>query len=184
MSVPKKVFFYVLCVFRYILSLKNEFPKTKVGWEKAEKLHLTLKFLGETNEVQIEKLSEIVSEISAQFSNLKFELSETGVFPSQQNTRVLWLGVNGDIELLQNINSILETECEKIGFKKETRIFKPHLTIARIREPQKSKYLIQKHLENIFAPVAFEVSEIVIYESRLHPTGSIYSKVFCAALKS
>ncbi len=73
--------------------------------------------------------------------------------------------------------SILETECEKIGFKKEKRIYKPHLTIARLREPQKSKNLVQNHLENKFEPVSFEVSEIVIYESKLQPTGSIYKKV-------
>ena len=164
-------------VAEYIGELKREFSNIKVGWDRPEKLHLTLKFLGDTEENQLEKLKEIVEKIAGQFSNLKFQISNTGVFPSPRNARVLWLGVNGDVEELQKINSVLEVECEKIGFKKEKRIFKPHLTIARIREPQKSKNLVQKHLANKFEPVSFEVCEIVIYESKLQPTGSVYKKV-------
>lgn len=161
----------------YIAGLKRNFPGVKVGWDRPEKLHLTLKFLGDTDETQLQKLEEICRNISTGISDLIFQISETGVFPSPRNARVLWLGVRGDLEELQKINEILETECEKIGFKKEMRTYKPHLTIGRIREPQKAKELAKTHLENNFEPVRFEVSEIVIYESKLQPTGSIYSKV-------
>lgn len=161
----------------YISNLKTGFPNVKAGWEEAEKLHLTLKFLGDSDEKQIENLSEIVEKIAKQFSTSEFQLSTTGVFPSPKNARVLWLGVEGDVEKMRNINSGLENECEKIGFKKENRDFKPHLTIARLREPQKSENLVRKHLENKIEPVRFEVSSIVIYESKLQPAGSIYRKL-------
>jgi len=59
----------------------------------------------------------------------------------------------------------------------EKRNFKPHLTIARIKRAKKSVELAKKHLEEEFEPVQFEVSEIVIYESRLQPTGSKYFPV-------
>ena len=78
---------------------------------------------------------------------------------------------------LAKINQFLENECEKIGLAKEARKFVPHLTIGRIREPQTAKGLVKKHLETAFEPVGFEVSEIVIYESILQPTGSNYRKV-------
>ena len=105
-------------VAEYIGELKAKFPDVKAGWDRPEKLHLTLKFLGDTEENQLVKLKEIVETIAGQFSNLKFQISNTGVFPSPRNARVLWLGVNGDVEELQKINSVLEDECEKIGFKK------------------------------------------------------------------
>ncbi len=164
-------------VSNYIANIKSKFPDVNVGWDRTEKLHLTLKFFGDTNEDQLETLKEICKAISSEISNFKLQISESGVFPSPNNARVLWLGVQGDVEKLQEINSILETECEKIGFKKEKRIYKPHLTIGRIREPRKSNELAKTHLENKFEPVRFEVSEIVIIESKLQPTGSIYSKV-------
>jgi 2'-5' RNA ligase len=77
----------------------------------------------------------------------------------------------------------LEREFEKKGFQKERRNFKAHLTIARLREPDKSKRLVEKHLQNEFSPVEFAVSELAIYESKLQPTGSIYRAIKNVELK-
>ncbi len=164
-------------VSNYISELRREFPDIKVGWDRPEKLHLTLKFLGDADDEQIKKLCEICLKISSEISDLKFEITKTGVFSSPQNARVLWLGIKGDVEELRKINSILESECEKIGFEKEKRNYRPHLTIGRIREPKKAFELAKAHLENKFEPVGFEVSEIVIYESELRPTGSVFQKI-------
>lgn len=163
-------------VEKYISELKREFPNVKVGWEKAEKLHLTLKFLGDSDERQIGKIFGIVESISRSNSVLKFQIANPNAFPASRNARVLWLGVEGDVEKLQKINSVLENECEKLGFKKNKK-FKPHLTIGRIRELKNSDDLIEKHLANKFEPARFEVSSIVIYESELQPTGSVYRKL-------
>lgn len=166
----------------YIENLRKEFSNLRVGWEKAEKLHLTLKFLGDCDERQLRNLENAVagsakaSFESENISNFKIQLSDTGVFPSKRNARILWLGLRDETGSLSKLNRILETECEKAGFEKENRSFKPHLTIARLREPHKSGNLAAKHLENKFEPVEFEVSEIVIYESKLQPIGSIYRK--------
>ena len=167
----------------YIESLRAEFREARVGWEKAEKLHLTLKFLGDCDERQLRNLENAVANSAKSFfdseniANFKIQISETGVFPSKRNGRILWLGLHDESGNLAKINRILETECEKMGFEKENRSFKPHLTIARLKEPHKSGHLAEKHLENTFEPVEFEVSEIVIYESKLQPTGSIYRKL-------
>lgn len=161
---------------KYISELKREFSNIKVGWEKAEKLHLTLKFLGDSDEMQIGNLFEIIENICKSNSGLKLRIAKTGAFSASRNARVLWLGVEGDVEKIREINSILENECEKFGFKKNKK-FKPHLTIGRIRELSGSQNLVEKHLENKIEPVEFEVSSIVIYESELQPTGSIYQKL-------
>lgn len=161
----------------YIESLRREFPNLRVGWEKPEKLHLTLKFLGDADENQLKDLIEIANRTAAQISKFTLRISQTGVFPSPRNARILWLGVKDEKKSLLKISEILEAECEKPGFSKEKRNFKAHLTIARLREPHKSKEIAQKHLQNEFEPVEFEVPEIVIYESRLQPSGSIYSIV-------
>lgn len=171
-------------VSAYIENLRNEFPKIRVGWEKPEKLHLTLKFLGDTGEEQLRKLKEAVEKTAKIISNSRFQKSDfkihiegTGVFPSPKKVRILWLGLIDKEGILSKINENLETEGEQLGFEKENRKFKPHLTIGRLREPQVSGDLAEKHLRNKFEPVEFEVSEIVVYESKLHPHGSIYSKV-------
>ena len=122
-------------------------------------------------------LKKIVENLASEISNFKLRITETGLFPTVKNPRILWLDVQGDLDVLRQINENLETECEKIGFAKEKRTYKPHLTIGRIREPNKARGLAAKHLQNGFASVEFEVSEIIIYESKLQPTGAIYSPI-------
>jgi len=172
-----------LRVSEYSAALRREFPDLRVGWEKAEKLHLTLKFLGETNETQLNDLIEIVKKIAEQISTFRLQIAATGVFPSPRKPRILWLGVNDKTESLLKISGLLETECEKIGFPKENRNFKAHLTIGRLREPHKSTEIARKHLQNEFEPVEFKVSEIAIYESKLQSTGSIYLVISKQKLK-
>ena len=170
-------------VSAYIEQLKREVTNLRVGWEKPEKLHLTLKFLGDTDEAQLEKLKETAENIAGEVSKFTLKIAETGVFPSARNARVLWIDVKDEKGSTAKINELLETECEKIGFAKEKRNFKPHLTIARIRDVGKSRELAESHLKKEFEPVEFEVAEIAIYESRLQPTGSIYSKIYSSKLK-
>lgn len=164
-------------VSNYIENLRREFPKIRVGWEKAEKLHLTLKFFGDCGEKQVGEIEKIIEQISSGISNFKLQISETGVFPDKRNPRVLWIDVKDETGNLAKINDLLEAECEKIGFQRERRKYVPHLTIGRVREPNRARELAKKHLANEFEPVEFAVSEIVIYESQLKPTGAVYLRV-------
>jgi len=161
----------------HIETLRNEFRAIRVGWDKPEKLHLTLKFLGDTDEKQLVELEKIAAEISAGITNFKLRITDTGVFPNARSPRVLWIDVEDERSGLAKINNRLEADCEKIGFARERRAFVPHLTIGRVREPNKARELANKHLQNGFEPVGFMVSEIVIYESKLLPAGSVYSVV-------
>ncbi len=167
----------------YIENLRGEFSQIRVGWERAEKLHLTLKFFGDVDEEQLTELTVAIEETAKRLSDFKLRITETGVFPSKRNARILWLGVQGETENLQKLNEILETECEKKGFARERRNFKAHLTIARLRGPRKSKELVERHLENEFKAVEFQVSRIAIYESHLQKTGSIYEAIKNVKLK-
>jgi RNA 2',3'-cyclic 3'-phosphodiesterase len=167
----------------YIETLRREFKQIRVGWDKPEKLHLTLKFLGDTDEKQLIELEKISAEISAEITNFKLQIVNTGVFPNTRNPRVLGIDVKDEAKSLAKINDRLEAGGEQIGFARDRRAFVPHLTIGRVREPHKARELANKHLQNGFEPVEFMVSEIVIYESRLLPTGSVYSDVSRHTLK-
>jgi 2'-5' RNA ligase len=169
---------------RYIESLRRRFPALRVGWDKPEKLHLTLKFLGDTGDEQLLKLTKAIEKAARQISNFKLRIAGTGVFPNRRKARVLWLGVTDESESLTKLSKILESEVEREGFARETRDFKAHLTLARLREPEKSGNLVETHLQEKFEAVEFEVSEIVIYQSELSPQGSRYAVVSKHAFKS
>lgn len=159
----------------HIDSLKSVVSKARVGWVRAEKLHLTLKFLGDTGENELARLNQAVERAAALIGPFHIRLGTTGVFPSPRKARVLWLGVEDADREFRRLYQILEVECEKEGFEPETkRDFKPHLTIARLREPGRPAELVRAHLETEFGPVEVEVPDIGIYESRLQPAGPVY----------
>ncbi|HEY8561401.1 MAG TPA: RNA 2',3'-cyclic phosphodiesterase [Pyrinomonadaceae bacterium] len=161
----------------YIEELRGEFRQVRVGWDKPEKLHLTLKFLGNSDDAQIKEVENIVAGIAAETARFKLRIGETGIFPNARSPRVLWINVKDEAGNLARINDRLEAACEKIGFEREKRKYVPHLTIGRVREPNRAKDLARAHLGTKFEPVGVEISEIVIYESKLLPTGSVYSVV-------
>lgn len=164
-------------IARFISELKKEFLHLRVGWEKPEKIHLTLKFLGDIDEEQLSKVKEAVRKTASDAKAFSLRVEKTGCFPSPKKARILWLGLSDETGTLQNLHLALERELEEQGFEKEGRPFQAHLTIARLREPQRSRELVEAHLRKKFEPVSFEVSAIVIYESKLQPAGSVYSVV-------
>lgn len=168
----------------YLDNLRNSFTDLRVGWEKAEKLHITLKFLGDIEEKQLIKLNEAIKIIAQKINKFSISINKTGVFPNAKKARVLWLGLKDESDNLMIMHQLLETELISLGFAKEEKKFTPHLTIARIREPNKAEKLVEKHLSNNFEPIKFQVSEIVIYESILAPTGSTYQKIKTIELKN
>ena len=148
----------------------------RVGWERAEKLHVTLKFLGKVDEAHVAHVSDTTASVAAGFAPFRIALARTGVFPRLKQPRVLWLGINEE-RVLPKIAADLESRLSVLGFEVEERPFSPHLTIARIREPQKAKRLAEAHLQSRFEPVEFTVTELVVYESILRPNGSVYGVV-------
>ncbi len=155
--------------------MKREFSGVRVGWEKPEKIHLTLKFLGDVDEAQLSQIKEAAIKAAAGLRPFLVTIENTGCFPSPGKARVLWLGLIDQTGNLRKLKEMLEERTAALGFEKETRPFAPHLTIARLREPQRSRELAEAWLQKQFEPVSFEVSALVIYESKLLPAGSVYS---------
>lgn len=159
----------------HISILRRAYHDIRVGWERKEKLHLTMKFLGDTTDSDLEGLKKAMNIAAETSSSFRIAVGGTGVFPDPRSARILWLGVNDLSGGLAQLNANIEQESASTGFARETRNFKPHLTIGRLREPARSHELVRTHLETQFEPVELEVRFITIYESRLQPTGSIYS---------
>lgn len=162
----------------YIETLRGAFPNVRVGWEKPGKIHLTLKFFGDIDDVQLQNLNEAVEKTAGEISPFKLQISGAGVFPAPRKARILWLGVKDETGSLGRLNENFERECERSGFPRQKRIFTPHLTIARLREPQKSGKLARMHQTNEFAAIDFTVGELIVFQSELLPRGSRYTPIY------
>src|SRR5438874_1311174 len=155
--------------------LREAFPRVRASWERPEKIHITLKFLGDVEVSRIEELSLAAGRAAAHVEPFELTIAVPGAFPPHGPPRVLWLGIEDASGKLSNLHYSLEDECAAAGFHREPRPFKPHLTLARIRSPRGPRELAAAHRESPFEPQSFNVSDLVLMRSELGPGGSCYS---------
>ncbi len=151
---------------------------TDARWIKAENLHLTLKFLGDTPEDVLTAVKESLEKAVKDHVKFKLRLSGAGVFPDRKRPRVVWVGLE-DSDRLVALQSAVEEALAELGFETEKRPFSPHLTIGRLKSPRRRDFLLRE-LDAIsgeeFGKV--EVAEISIMKSVLKSSGAEYSRLF------
>ena len=141
-----------------------------VKWVEKENLHITLKFLGETDKkTDIEKK---IKEIENRFSPFEVSLKDIGAFPTPKRARILWIGVEEGMEKLCELFKAIDNKTAELGFEEETRKFTPHITFARVK---KEKYSLPENINFSFDP--FPVNEVVLFKSTLTPKGAIYESL-------
>ena len=161
----------------HLASLRASVREVRVSWQRADNLHLTLKFLGEIEQARIPSLSQASMRAAEHSQSFKLTIEGTGAFPSRGLPRVLWLGVVDSTGALSHLQTRLEEECAGEGFKREERPFSPHLTVGRVRAPQGAHELGRLHREKGFNSAEFEVNEIYLMRSELGPGGSRYTVI-------
>ena len=155
--------------------LRQSFPDVRAGWERPEKMHVTLKFLGDVDAARVPALTRAAEAATRGLPSFTLAVEGTGSFPPRGAPRVLWLGLRDDAGGLSRLQARLEDECERVGFPRETRPFKPHLTLARLRTPQGARELAAAHAAEPFGPFAFNVPDLLLIRSQFGPAGSRYA---------
>jgi 2'-5' RNA ligase len=102
-------------------------------WVSAERMHLTLRFLGDTEDPSVSGVTAAMDRVAATFSPLSLTLAGTGFFPTAHKPRIAWVGVNGQVDALAQLESALSAELMGLGIAREPRPFHPHLTLVRMR---------------------------------------------------
>jgi len=122
-----------------ILNLARELERrgVRASWPRAGALHLTLKFLGDVEEALIPDVVAAVARAASEVSPFAFDSLSVGAFPSPRRPRVVWVGVE-PVDELYELQGAIERELTVLGFPRERRRFKPHITIGRLRAPFRS----------------------------------------------
>lgn len=148
-----------------------------IGWVRPEGIHLTLKFFGDILPGDVARIAALVGEAAARQRPLRLSLGGTGVFPDPRRPRVLWLGLDGDVQPLLGFQRGLEGGLAGIGFPPEGRPFRPHLTLARIRSPRGLTGLAQALEPGGAGAAGFVTAAIALVRSELTPRGAIYTRL-------
>jgi 2'-5' RNA ligase len=157
--------------------LKRDRPP--VRWVTPDKIHLTLKFLGEITPEQVRAVGEATAGVAAEIRPFTLEATGIGVFPNPRRPRVVWVGVKGEAEPLKQLHAHLETALAGLGFPPESRPFSPHLTLGRTHrraKPGEVRPLGQRITSMEIGSLGrWHVDEIIVMRSDLRREGPLYT---------
>ena len=143
----------------------------KINWVSAKNMHLTLKFLGEVADDKIRDIKKRLSKIS--FEAFEVELSDIGVFPSENYIRVIWAGFRDD----EKMAGLARKIREKLPKFRDDYDFKAHLTIGRVKFAGDKKKLVEELRKIKVKPERFSVKEFKLYKSTLTSSGPVYEEI-------
>lgn len=154
-----------------------------LAWVPSDKLHLTMKFVGEADDAGAARLAAAATEVAAGHGPFEMILGGVGAFPNFRRARIVWLGVEADPRL-ELLHHDLELACDAAGFEVEGRPFRPHITLARVRTPLSLERA--RPFARVARRVAYAASQEVralgLIERTMGPGGSRYSRLHMAPL--
>lgn len=156
----------------FLGELRGLAPKAK--WVRGENLHVTLKFLGETDAVRLQAVQQTLAAVRSS-EGVRLNFHGLGFFPNERRPRVLWVGMEASANL-KTLAETIDQQMHTLGFPLETRPFTPHLTLARFEPPGIPAQLgaaIKQHASQEFS--SLNAGEFHLIESKLKPTGAEYT---------
>ena len=159
----------------------GEFSKTiqnydliRGNFSKSEKMHITLKFLGDMLENKVVAVKDVLNQ--TKFTPFEISLKGLGGFPNENYVKVLWVGLDKGIDIVTKLQTDINEKLAKIGFQKRPQIL--HLTLARVnsvRDKSDLKNLFDKHRNMDVGN--FWCDKIYLMKSELTPAGHVYTKL-------
>jgi RNA 2',3'-cyclic 3'-phosphodiesterase len=151
-----------------------------IRWVRPQGIHLTLKFLGDISERDVVRISLALTDHTNGIKPFALDVKTLGVFPDLNRPRIIWLGIGGDVQPLMLFQKSLDQRLCEHGFTQEERSFKPHLTLARVKE-YKGLIGLAKVVEkkDNYTAGHFDAGELTLFRSQLTPTGAVYTKLAC-----
>ncbi|MDH7601244.1 MAG: RNA 2',3'-cyclic phosphodiesterase [Armatimonadota bacterium] len=147
-----------------------------VKWVEPENFHITLKFLGNVREDALAGVLSAVEDAVKDYQKFEVSVAGVGAFPNPKNARVVWVGVESGQERLASLAATIDAKLAELGFPREERDFKSHITIGRVKS--------KKHLGALARGIAKiearslgtqEVRSVAVMQSVLRPEGPVYS---------
>ena len=150
-------------------------PLAKIRWVRRSQFHITLKFLGENSRAVTEDVIDALTPIK-HFEPFTIELSFIGAFPNLSAPKVLWLsGDKGANELGYVAKRVSDSLSDIDGLKCDTKKFRPHLTLARLKDSYLPENLLRKLGE--VPKISWTCDELFLMKSDLKPSGPVYSQI-------
>ena len=160
--------------------LRHKLPA--VRWVKPSAIHLTLMFLGDTDEREVPRIRDAIAAAAAESEAFSFTMRGVGAFPNERSPRVIWIGVDEPTGLLSKYAAKLGALLSAEGFPAEDRPFSPHITIGRVRERGPDYGPVLSRFSDEAAGVT-HAREVCLIRSELTPSGPVHTILHRMPLK-
>lgn len=160
--------------------------QARIKWVETKNLHLTLKFLGSVDEMDLPELCKAINAVTKDFPPFDIEAGGVGAFPDPRFARTLWLGLLRGAEEVADLYDALDAKLRPLGYRSEKRAFKPHLTIGRVQDSEQGVFDdLAARLEELkdFHGGVTDVCDVSLYTSDLRREGPVYEPLHTAELK-
>jgi len=164
-------------LFKMVSSLKSRLVNENIRWTSLDNIHITLAFLGDTEENMIQVISSKLKESCVGTGKFELNIRGIGVFKNLSDPRVIWTGIEPSEKLTQLYSNVING-LNEAGLMMNQSPFKPHVTLGRIKyinDKPALKNLLDKYQNAEMQKVP--VNEVIIYESLLKPTGPLYTPI-------
>jgi len=164
---------------KHYSKIKKDFGGILPGrWIKIENFHITFKFLGYVDEERVSEIKMSVERYMDKLQEVELEFTGLSVFPNVQNPKVLYMGINDRTGILTEINQYIEERLSFLGFERERKPFRPHITLKRIKTEIDTDKFIRKLNKYRNTPFGKQTRiEVNLIESFTTPKGAIYKKI-------
>lgn len=146
-----------------------------IKWVSEENLHITVQFIGDTNESDISDISDFLSEKFTQISQIKYLNPKLQIIPGR-NPRLIWIHVDTENKNIYKIVKQFKIKLQEMGYSLDKRPIKFHITLGRVKK-RLPEYFVRKVLTTELKIEEFIVSEATFYHSILRPEGPIYNSI-------
>ena len=165
--------------------LQEKLPDTPVRWVNYQKMHLTLKFLGDISKENIGMVEKILQSEAAKRQAMEIGIGGIGAFPKMRHPRVIWIGIEAPTDLF-DLRRGIEDGVARLGYNYDKYDFTPHLTLGRIsrkasaRDVRKIGNVLHEYQVGFIGVARIEA--VHLYRSDLSPEGAKYTRLYSAAL--
>lgn len=171
--------------------VRDSSKHVRIAWVQPASIHLTVKFLGDTDEQLIEPMREAIQGAMTSHRVIHIPLERLGVFPRPQQPRVLWVGPSEEWEKSDaatpsaSLHQAVEACCRSFGMAADDKPWSPHLTLARIKEGERlagESFAKSGVLDRPLTVGSLAINAIALMKSELRPAGPVYTKLWEARL--
>jgi 2'-5' RNA ligase len=153
--------------------------KDLVRWVAPQNIHLTLKFLGNAKQAQVDALRDVLRRTADNTSAFELTARGVGCFPNTRHPNNVWVGLTGALDRAALLTQRLEDECAALGFARDERGFTPHLTLGRVKRDasnaQRAAFgaLVKNMPSETYGVI--HARALALLASDLRPTGPVYT---------